>query len=161
MTDYTKKLRAFPMLQGISEDDLNYLTTLLKGKKTSAGEDIIKEGDSGSEMYILIDGTVDIIKTTVYGEPFVVATLNADMHFVFGEMAMMDNDRRSATVRAKTDCTTLSIDRENFDAFCEGHPVSGVKFLKLIGVNLVRNIRTENDNLRLVYQALIEEIEKN
>jgi len=159
--DHTASLKTFPMLQGISDEDLKILASLLKANKTPAGEDIIKEGDSGCEMYILTEGTVDIIKTTIYKEPFVVATLDASMHCVFGEMAMMDNDRRSATVRAKTDCKTLSIDRKSFDDFCDSHPASGVKLLRLIGANLVRNIRTENTNLRLVYQALIEEIETN
>ena len=159
--DYTACLKKFPLLQGISDQDLSYLSTLLKEKKTKAGEDIIKEGDSGSEMYILTEGTVDIIKTTVYGDPFIVATLDSEMHCVFGEMAMLDNDKRSATVRAKSDCRTLYIDRNNFDEFCNSHPDSGVKFLRLIGINLVRNIRSENNNLRLVYQALIEEIEKS
>jgi CRP-like cAMP-binding protein len=159
--DYSNNLKSLPMLQGISDEDLAYLSTLVHEHKTSAGEDIIKEGDSGSDMYILTEGSVDIIKTTVYGEPFVVATLDASMHCVFGEMAMIDNDKRSATVRAKTACTTLSIDRKGFDEFCDSRPSSGVKLLRLIGINLVRNIRAENNNLRLVYQALIEEIEKN
>ena len=159
--DYTESLKAFPMLQGISDEDLKFLSSLVKPGNTVAGRDIIKEGDSGSEMYILTKGSVDIIKTTVYGDPFVVATLDASMHCVFGEMAMIDNDKRSATVRAKTDCSTLSMDRRQFDEFCDSRPASGVKLLRLIGVNLVRNIRAENNNLRLVYQALIEEIEKN
>ena len=159
--DYTESLKAFPMLQGISDEDLKFLSSLVKPGSTAAGADIIKEGDSGSEMYILTKGSVDIIKTTVYGDPFVVATLDDSMHCVFGEMAMIDNDKRSATVRAKTDCITLSIDRKKFDEFCDSHPASGVKLLRLIGINLVRNIRAENNNLRLVYQALIEEIEKN
>ena len=159
--NYTGSLKEFPMLKGISDDDLSVLASLLKEHKITAGSDIIKEGDSGSELYVLVKGQVDIIKTTVYREPFVVASLDANMHCVFGEMAMLDNDKRSATVRAKTDCTVLSIDKKSFDDFCDSHPSSGVKLLRLIGVNLVRNIRTENNNLKMVYQALIEEIERS
>lgn len=152
-------MRAFPLLSKISDEDLKILAGLLKNGKTSAGQDIITEGDTGSEMYILVTGTVDVIKTTVFGDKFVVATLSADMHCVFGEMAMIDNDKRSATVKAKTACETLSINRKDFDKFCSQHPQSGVELLRLISTNLVRNIRTENQNLRMVYQALIEEIE--
>lgn len=157
--DLVACLRAFPLLSKISDADLKVLAELLKMSKTKAGENIITEGDTGSEMYILVTGTVDVIKTTVFGDKFVVATLRSDMHCVFGEMAMIDNDKRSATVRAKTDCETLSIDRRDFDRFCLEHPGSGVELLRLISTNLVRNIRTENQNLRMVYQALIEEIE--
>ena len=159
--DYIKELRAFPLLAKIKDDDITILADLLEVHKTQAGENIITEGDTGSEMYILIDGVVDIIKTTVFGDKFVVATLDAAKHCVFGEMAMVDNDKRSATVKAKTACTTLSIDHLSFEKFCDEHPESGVELLRLISINLVRNIRTENNNLRMVYQALIEEIETN
>ena len=159
--DYIKELRAFPLLAKIKDEDIKILAGLLEVHKTQAGENIITEGDTGSEMYILIDGVVDIIKTTVFGDKFVVATLDAAKHCVFGEMAMVDNDKRSATVKAKTACTTLSIDHLSFEKFCDEHPESGVELLRLISINLVRNIRTENNNLRMVYQALIEEIETN
>ena len=157
--DYLKKLREFPLLTKIKDEDIKILSGLLQMHKTQAGEDVITEGDTGSEMYILIEGTVDVIKTTVFGDKFVVATLSAENHCVFGEMAMVDNDRRSATVKAKSPCTTLSIDHLSFEKFCDEHPQSGVELLRLISINLVRNIRTENNNLKMVYQALIEEIE--
>ena len=157
--DHLKELRDFPLLKKISDEDLKILSELLQVRRFQAGENIITEGDTGSEMYILTEGTVDIIKTTVFGDKFVVATLEAKMHAVFGEMAMVDNDRRSATVKAKSPCTTLSIDHLSFEKFCDEHPQSGVELLRLISINLVRNIRTENNNLKMVYQALIEEIE--
>ena len=157
--DYVSKLKTFPLLAGIPDDDLAILAGMLKEKRTAAGEDIITEGESGDEVFVLSEGTVDIIKSTIYGDKFVVATLDADAHCVFGEMAMIDSDKRSATVRAKTDCVTFSMTRKDFDRFCEEHPRSGVELLRMISINLVRNIRLENNNLRLVYQALIEEIE--
>ena len=75
--DYVKELRAFPLLAKIKDEDIKILAGLLEVHKTQAGENIITEGDTGSEMYILIDGVVDVIKTTVFGDKFVVATLDA------------------------------------------------------------------------------------
>ena len=159
--EYTEKLKTFPLLSPISGSDLEDFAKLLKPSDFSAGTDIITEGDTGSDMYFLIDGDVDIIKTTVFGDRFVCASLKSDMHCVFGEMALIDSDKRSATVRAKSDCTCVSISRKDFDAYADSHPAAGVSLLRFIGVNLVRNIRKENENLNLVYQALIEEIESN
>ena len=88
--DLVACLRAFPLLSKISDGDLKILAGLLKTGKTMAGQDIITEGDTGSEMYILVSGTVDVIKTTVFGDKFVVATLNAENHCVFGEMLGAD-----------------------------------------------------------------------
>lgn len=159
--DIKETLRNFPLLKEINSNDLDDLIKLLTPQTFEAESNIITEGDMGDIMYILIDGVVDIIKTTIFGDKFVCATLNSSYHCMFGEMALLDKDRRSATVKAKTKCETLSIDSTNFDLFCKTHPVAGVCLLKFMNINLVRNIRTENDNLKLVYQALIEEIEEN
>ena len=156
---YVEGLRAFPLLSNMADNELGILAEALSEKLTPAGENIITEGESGDELFILMDGVVDIIKDTVYGDQFVVSTMDAGDHCVFGEMALIDSDKRSATVKAKTDCLTLSVSRKDFDRFCKEYPSSGLELLKLISLNLVRNLRKENENLRLVYQALIEEIE--
>ncbi len=147
------------MLAKIDDEALLVFTGMLREVRTYAGMNIISEGDDGDEMYILVEGTVDIIKTTVFGDEFVCATLDADMHAIFGEMALIDKDKRSATVRAKTECMALAIDNKSFDDFSSRFPKAGVELLKFINMNLVRNLRTENENLNMVYQALIEEIE--
>ena len=157
--DYVASLRKIPLLSKVENEDLKFLASMLKEKQTKKGENVITEGDSGDEMYVLIEGTVDIVKKTIYGDEFVVATLDAGSNCVFGEMAMIDSDKRSATVKAKEDCVSLSINRKDFDRFCNERPKSGVVLLRLIGINLARNVRAGNDNLRMVYQALIEEIE--
>ncbi len=157
--DYLKVLKAFPMLAKIDDEALSVFAGMLREVRTYAGMNIISEGDDGDEMYILVEGTVDIIKTTVFGDEFVCATLDADMHAIFGEMALIDKDKRSATVRAKTECMALAIDNKSFDDFSTRFPKAGVELLKFINMNLVRNLRTENENLNMVYQALIEEIE--
>lgn len=154
-------LKSIPLLSKISNQELEALNKLLTEETFEKGSNIITEGDTGSTMYILVDGTVDIIKTTIYKDEFVCATLNSNMHCIFGEMALLDSDKRSATVKAKTDCKTLSIDSESFNKFIYEYPKAGIELLKLLNINLIRNIRAENDNLKLVYQALIEEIESN
>ena len=159
--DYTEKLKQFPLFNSISGRDLEDFASLLKECRACAGENIITEGATGSDMYFLTEGSVDIIKTTVFGDKFVCASLDSTMHCVFGEMALIDSDTRSATVRAKCDCVSLSISKKDFDSFAHSHPAAGVSLLRFIGINLVRNIRKENENLNLVYQALIEEIESN
>jgi CRP-like cAMP-binding protein len=161
MSKYTERLKSFPLFGNISEADLNDFASLLEEVKAPAGCNIITEGETGSDMYFLVEGEVDIIKTTIFGDKFVCASLGSDMGCVFGEMALLDSDERSASVKAKTDCVTLKISRNDFDKYAESHPSAGVSLLKFIGINLVRNIRRENENLNLVYQALIEEIESN
>ncbi len=157
--DNISVLRSFPMLSRISDDELKVFAGMLSEIHIEKGKNIITEGDDGNEMYILVSGTVEIIKTTVFGEKFVCASLDDSMHAIFGEMALLDRDKRSATVRARTDCIALAIDNKSFDDFSSRYPHAGVELLKFININLVRNLRAENENLNMVYQALIEEIE--
>lgn len=147
------------MLETMSEEDLKDISSLMKDEIFSAGSRIIEEGDIGDTMYLLLEGTVEVLKTTLYGEEYVCAELEDQMHCVFGEIALIDHDRRSATVKAKSDCRTLSISAETFRSFCTARPSVGCGLLMFIAANLCRNLRKENENLLKVYQALVEEIE--
>ncbi|MBQ0001220.1 MAG: cyclic nucleotide-binding domain-containing protein [Clostridiales bacterium] len=154
-----KSLRTFDLFQTVSDEDLKELSLLVHSETFPAGTLIIKEGTEGDTLYLLLDGTVDILKTTIYGDQYVTASIASGGFSVFGEMALIDQDRRSATVQAKTECRTLRISRKDFQDYCRRFPSVGCELLFRISSNLVRNLRKENDNLKLVYEALIKEIE--
>ena len=124
-----------------------------------SGQAILKEGEEGETLYLLISGNVDVLRTTPYGEHYVTASLTDSLHCSFGEMALIDRGKRSATVRAKTACKTLALGYEAFHRFCREQPTVGLELLMSISATLVHDLRMENENLRIVYQALIEEIE--
>ena len=153
------ELKTFPMLAELAEKDLEGLLEISREEDFEAGRRINHEGDVGDTMYLLLEGTVDVLKTTLYGEEYVCATLKDEYHCVFGEMALIDHDKRSATVEAKTACRTLSVTAEDFQKYCRQNPSAGCELILFIAVNLCRNLRKENDNLLKVYQALVEEIE--
>ena len=156
-----EELKKFPLLKNLTDSDLKKLNDYVEEVSFEENEDIIKEGEIGDTLYLLIDGKVDVIKTTIFDDEFVCASLDSSMHCLFGEMAVIDNDKRSATIKAKTACKTLSLNREGFTDYCNKYPHAGIELLKLMNTNIVRNLRIENENLKLVYQALIEEIEND
>lgn len=155
----TSGLKSFPLLAGLSDEDLSALMQILHEMKFQEGTEILTEGEEGSLMFLLLEGEVDVIKKTPYGDPYVTASLKGSDGCSFGEMALIDRGTRSATVRARTDCRVLSLNYEEFQTFCREYPKIGLELLMSISITLVRNLRKENENLRLVYQALIEEIE--
>ena len=161
MRDVIRDLKTFPLMSRLSDEDLGLLAAVMTEKTFPAGTEILREGEEGDELYLLIRGTVDVLKTTPYGEKYVTATLMDSYHCSFGEMALIDRGRRSATVRARTDCRTLSLGRETFQRFCRENPAVGLELVMSISVTLVRDLRAENENLHIVYQALIEEIEND
>ncbi len=154
-----EELKQFPMLAQITDADMKDLLCLLKKENFPKGSRIIEENEDGDCMYLLLEGSVDVMKTTLYGEEYVCAKLDEQMRCVFGEIAMIDHDRRSATVLATTDCRTVMLSSTDFRTFCDSHPQAGCHLLMVISVNLCRNLRKENENLLKVYSALVEEIE--
>jgi hypothetical protein len=78
--------------------------------QVAAGQPVFREGDLGSEMYIIESGTVDILRADRGSEP--LATLEAGDFF--GEMAVLEDQPRFATAMARTNVRLLRIDRAAF-----------------------------------------------
>jgi CRP-like cAMP-binding protein len=154
-------LKSFPLLRSLSDEELGCLAEVMQERSFPAGTEILREGEAGDELFLLLKGSVDVLKTTPFGDRYITATLLDSYHCSFGEMALIDRGQRSATVRAKTDCRTLALGYDAFHRFCREHPTIGLELLMSISTTLVHDLRMENENLRIVYQALIEEIENN
>ena len=83
----------------------------------SLGDIIIKEGTIGTKMYFIQEGIVDIVMSD--GE---VATSLSDGSY-FGEICLLTNARRVASVRAETYCNVFSLSVDHFNAVLEQYPV--------------------------------------
>jgi len=94
-----------------------------------AGQALFKEGEPGELMYILISGTAEI---SVNNKLMETATAGA----VLGEMAMIDEGVRSATVTAKTDCKFLEIGHKRFSFLIQETPNFAVHIMKVIAKRL-------------------------
>jgi len=81
-------------------------------RKFLAGETILTQGDPGEIAYIIEQGRVEIAVGTVNGKTQVIGTRGAGS--MIGEMALVDNAPRTATVKAIEDCTLLEITQQEF-----------------------------------------------
>lgn len=78
-------------------------------QKFVAGEYVFHEGDMGREMFIIQEGAVEVLKGLADGEVLLAILGKSDF---FGEMALFGNRKRSASIKAKTDCTLLVIEEK-------------------------------------------------
>lgn len=100
------------LLDPLSEQEKLQLSDSLKSKSYAEGDIIIKEGDTGDEMYIIEEGTVICTKNTDGVEVNCSPELGPGNFF--GELALLNDQARQATVKALSKLSVLSIDRATF-----------------------------------------------
>jgi CRP-like cAMP-binding protein len=122
------------------------------------GQEIIRENEAGAEMFILIQGTASVYRHTAEGELYRVTIFKGEEHVFFGEGALLDADLRSATIRADTECVCLVLGREAFAEFGKAHPAWAFPVLARIARAVMTRLRKTNQDLTLVYNALVNEI---
>ena len=123
------------------------------------GDLIIKEGEQGENLYILNSGAVQIFRTTQFGDEIAIADLDDSFDVFFGEAALVENDQRSATVRAVGKCEVLVLNGDDFVHFCEKYTVLGFYVYKQITKRMQQTIKRANKDIATLYAALFREIE--
>ncbi|MBM4284865.1 MAG: cyclic nucleotide-binding domain-containing protein [Deltaproteobacteria bacterium] len=138
------------LFQDLETEELTRLLRFARSCRVAAREVVIHEGEQGDSMYIMCEGEVEITKrlTLALAEDTpkerVMIRLRAEDGVVFGEMALLENDLRSATVTALTDCYLLEIRRNDFLDFINQDQRIGCKILLRLAQNLSRNLRKTN-----------------
>ncbi len=100
-------LKSVDLFSRIPGEDLAQIAGIAQEVSFEKGELIIQEGEVGDSMYLIIDGQVMVHRLTQ-------ELTRLGEKESFGEMALLDNEPRSATVTAVSDVTCLKIEREEF-----------------------------------------------
>ena len=132
------------------------LFTEVKVKKSAV---IIKEGDEGDELYIIKSGAVRILKNTLQNEAYTVVNLNVDQNVFFGEIGLLLNDKRSATVTAEVDSTFMVTNRKKFLDFGEKEPYIALLISRQLAQMLSKRLTKSNQDVVTLFSALVDEIE--
>ncbi len=137
---------------------LEKIALLLQVKNFVPNDMIIQEGDFGDTLYILYEGTVQVRRNTPSNEQFAVVNLKAGQNVFFGEVALIDNDKRSASVVAMENCKILCLDGEQFQKLCEEEPVLGYRAITRIAKRIAASLRRSNKDMMTLYTALLDEV---
>ena len=109
------------------------------------GEILFKEVDKGDYVCFIVDGVMDIIKESPPKGSVVIASLPNGRSI--GEMAIIDKFPRSATAKARTKLTYLTLSKKGFDTAMKNYPEIGIKILKKISRLLSLNLRKTSSRL--------------
>ena len=128
-----------PMFDQIKADDLKVVARHMNFMDFEQKEIIFSEGDKGDFICFITKGVLDVFKKNDKGNEVIIASLIRGRSL--GEMAIIDDFPRSATVRSKTRSTLLILTRKGFEQILEQHPQIGIKLLKGLAKLLSMNLR--------------------
>ena len=132
----TMLLKTVDLFQDIPSELLSQISQISKAKDYESGEVIFNEGDYGDSMFIVIEGEVSIQKN---GKSIALLDKGSSL----GEMALLDNETRSADAAAKVDSVLLKINQDVFYELMEGNADIMKQIIRL----LTSRIRNANSKL--------------
>lgn len=135
-----------PFFDKITEDDLNVIADHLIFMEIDKDEILFKEGDKGDSVYFVVAGELEVIKeTNTPAKKVVITTIQKNRPI--GEMSIIDSTPRSATVRALSKTSLLSLSKNSFDLILEKRPRIGIEILKKIARLMSMNLRRTSAQL--------------
>lgn len=114
-------LKKIPLFAGLSEEDFQRLCDMSREFRLPAGRMLFEEGQPGSEAYVIESGEVEIIKSSQDRDVLLAVRGPGE---VIGEVALLDEAPRMASVRARTDSTLIAIKKDSFDELLHSSPTA-------------------------------------
>jgi CRP/FNR family transcriptional regulator, cyclic AMP receptor protein len=134
-------LRAVPVFSELGEDELARVAEVAVPRQFVAGEVVFREGDESSTCYVVRNGRARAVREHPDGRSITLA--NFGPGDIFGELAMLDGEVRSASVEALTDGELLALPAGAVRALLAKHPDITVKLVAA----LVRRLRAANERI--------------
>ena len=130
-----------PVFEELADADLEHVADVTVPRRFSAGEVVFREGDDSDTCYLVRAGHARAIREHADGRQITLATFGPGD--IFGELAMFDSERRSATVEATDELEVLAILGSDMRRLMSLHPEISVKLVIALG----RRLRAANERL--------------
>jgi CRP/FNR family transcriptional regulator, cyclic AMP receptor protein len=139
--DVAALLARVPVFEALGEDDLRQVAEVAVPRSFGAGSVIFREGDASDTCYVVRSGHARAVREHADGRTIALARFGPGD--IFGELAMFDDERRSATVEAMDDLRVLAILGPDMRRLLREHPDIAVKLVIALG----RRLREANERL--------------
>jgi CRP/FNR family transcriptional regulator, cyclic AMP receptor protein len=134
-------LRSVPLFAGLEQGELERFSQVAVPRSFPAGTRVFHEGDSSDACYIVSEGSFRVTREHSDGRAITLATLGPGE--IFGELAMLDGDTRSASAESITDGTLLALPANDVRSLLGRNPEIALKLV----AGLVRRLRAANMRL--------------
>jgi CRP/FNR family cyclic AMP-dependent transcriptional regulator len=127
-------LREHPLFGGLNADVIERLASYARTRSLDAGTTIFAKGDPGTSLFAVCAGTVKISNQSHQGKDAVFNLINAGE--IFGEIALLDGQPRTAEAVALSDCELMVIDRRDFIPLVKSEPEIALKLIEVLCARL-------------------------
>lgn len=155
----SENLSEIPFFHAFDSDDLGIVGSVLHQQNYLQGSLVFRKGNVGDTMFFLGKGRVDVIWEISSYRRFILASIGTGSFF--GEMALLEDSPRSATVMAVESLELFSLARLDFYRILQDHPQVGFLLLEGIGRSLSRRLRLLNEHLLFTDATLTTLNERN
>ena len=138
--DWFPSLRNAPLFKGLSDEDIRLVAECCEEEERDSGDVIFVEGSTADRFYIVIEGRVEVWKDYYDPKPSLLAVHGSGRFF--GEMALIDELPRSATVVAKEKTRLLSLYRDDFRSLIKER--SSIALSVMTGISYM--VRSSNES---------------
>ena len=133
------------LFAGLKPDELAEIVQIMQLQRFRPEQPIFREGEDGNAWYVLFEGEATVLKRDPFTPSREVATLGS--HACFGEMAILDDSPRSATIVATTDTTAFRFPSSMFQMLLEEESVAAYKLVHAMAKTLCVRQRKMNQQL--------------
>ena len=133
------------LLENFSPAEVRLLAHFMDVYRAQPGVEVIREGDGGDFMLMIVDGKVDVLKRDRWNTPQLIAAVEAGK--TLGEMSMIDGEPRFATCLAVETVMVAVLTRENLARIIVEQPMLGAKILMELVLMLSQRLRSTGTRL--------------
>ncbi|QTA91411.1 pentapeptide repeat-containing protein [Desulfonema magnum] len=131
-------LATFPMFQSLHDRDIKYIVSFLHRKRFTTGDVVIRQGDPGRNLYIVVSGRIEVL-----GEAGISIAFMGSGE-VFGEMSLLSGNPVGATIKVLEPVTVLYLNGRDFKKILNEYPSLQMYFTRLLAarmaeINLARS----------------------
>ncbi len=134
-----------PLFENFNLAEIRLMSHFMQVFRAEPGVEIIREGEAGDYMMLLIEGRIEVFKQDRWNSPRLIAMIEPGKSL--GEMSMIDGEPRFATCVASERCLIAVLTRENLARIILEQPILGAKILMELVLMLSQRLRHTSTKL--------------
>jgi CRP-like cAMP-binding protein len=127
-------LYSHPVFGALTSAQMEQLISMARPRRIASGTTLFAKGDPGTELFAVVSGTVKITVSSIDGREAIITLLRGGE--IFGEIALLDSQPRTASAVAITDCNLMVIARRDFLRFVYSEPKVATRLIALLCARL-------------------------